>query len=62
MKKMKDDILIEKETIIREVRGEKIEKVTIRVVISSEGKSRSIVFTPAQFNKFKKEVNKLELK
>lgn len=62
MKKVKDDILIEKETIIKEVRGEMIKKVTIRILISSEGKVRSIVFTPIQFNKFKKEVNKLELK
>jgi hypothetical protein len=53
----KDDITIEKETIMKEVRGEKIEKTTFRIHIQSEGKLRSIVFTPAQFKKFQKEVS-----
>lgn len=57
LKKQSEDVLIEKETIIKEVRGEKIEKTTIRVVIMTEGKTRSIVFTPTKFNKFKKEIN-----
>lgn len=53
----KSDVTIEKETIIKEVRGEKMTKTTIRVHIQSEGKTRSIVFTPAQFTKFKKDIN-----
>lgn len=53
----KSDVTIEKETVLKEVRGEKMEKTTIRIFVLSEGKTRSIVFTPAQFTKFKKEVN-----
>jgi hypothetical protein len=55
---MKYPVSIEKETIIKEVRGERMEKVTIRIYIESEGKTRSIVFTPAQFKAFQKEVAK----
>ncbi len=56
---MKDtnSVVVEKETIIKEVRGEKMEKTTLRVFVTTEGKTRSIVFTPKQFEKFKKEIN-----
>jgi hypothetical protein len=56
----KDEVVIEKEVIIKEVRGEKMEKTTIRIFITTEGKTRSIVFTPAKFNKFRKEVNQVK--
>jgi len=56
----KDEVVIEKEVIIKEVRGEKMEKTTIRIYITTEGKTRSIVFTPAKFNKFRKEVNQVK--
>jgi len=52
----KSNVLVEKEIIIKEVRGEKKEKTTFRIFITSEGKTRSIVFTPAQFKAFKKEI------
>ena len=49
-------VAIEKETVIKEVRGTKSKKVTVRVLIETEGKTRSILFTPNQFKRFKKEV------
>lgn len=59
--KFEDKVVVEKETITKEVNGEKIEKVTIRVIITTEGKTRSIVFTPAKFKKFQKDIAKVSL-
>lgn len=53
----KERIAIEKETIIKQVGKETMTKTLVRVHIITEGKTRSIVFTPAQFNKFRKEIN-----
>lgn len=58
-KKAKNNIAVEKETIIKEVNGEKMSKTTIRVFVISEGKTRSIVFSPTQFKSFRKEINKI---
>lgn len=58
---IKDQTIIEKETIIKEVNGEKMEKVTIRILITTEGKTRSIVFNPAKFKKFQKEISNLKI-
>ena len=55
-----DRVAIEKETIIKQVGDEEIRKVTVRVFVISEGKTRSIVFTPAKFEKFRKEINKVK--
>lgn len=56
---MKKNVLVEKETVIKEVRGERKEVVTFRIFITSEGKTRSIVFTPVQFKAFQKEIAKI---
>ncbi len=53
----KDKVYIEKETIMKEVSGDKVSKTTIRIFIASEGKTRTICFTPAQFVKFRQEIN-----
>lgn len=55
--KFEDKVIVEKETITKEVGGEKMEKITFRVLITTEGKTRSIVFTPAKFEKFQKDIN-----
>lgn len=58
---MKENVIVEKETITKEVNGEKMEKVTVRVIITTEGKTRSILFTPAKFKKFQKDIAKVEV-
>lgn len=58
---MKQQVIVEKETIIKEVRGERKEKITLRVIIQTEGKERSIVFTPQTFKAFQKEIAKITL-
>ena len=59
--KFQEKVVIEKETITKEVNGEKMEKVTIRVLITTEGKTRSIVFTPAKFKKFQSDIAKVSV-
>lgn len=59
--KLQESVVVEKETIVKEVNGEKMEKVTVRVFITTEGKTRSIVFTPAKFKKFQKDIAKVNL-
>lgn len=53
----KQRVAIEKETIIKQVGKETMKKTTIRIFVISEGKTRSIVFSPGQFGKFRKEIN-----
>lgn len=57
--KLEENVIVEKETVIKEVNGEKMERITYRVMITTEGKTRSIVFTPAKFKKFQKDILKV---
>ena len=56
MKKTKQKWIVEKETIIKEVRGEKLEKVTYRIIFPGDNHNRSIVLSPKDFKDFKKQL------
>ena len=51
----KEKYIVEKETIIKEVRGEKMEKTIYRILVIG-GRTISIVMTPKDFKDFKKQL------
>lgn len=53
---MKKKFYIEKETIIKQAKGDEIQTTTYRLMIE-DGKSRSVVMTPAQFRDLKKQID-----
>jgi hypothetical protein len=53
---MKKKFYIEKETVIRQAKGDEMRTTIYRLIIA-DGKNRAVVMTPAQFKDLKKQID-----